>query len=102
MPRFGDSQSQYELSITGHVHENLVDAALQITAFINDILGVSIQPYTGRQDEETTNEVDNRQHPIGIYEQIVFIRRDCIARIIGKVIFLVIFWFGRAFNVFKI
>jgi hypothetical protein len=49
LPKFGDKQWQNELSITGESHENLTDAALQITAFINDVLGVPIQAYKSKR-----------------------------------------------------
>lgn len=45
LPKFGGKQIHYELSITGQSLENLTDTCLQITAFINDILGVPIQAY---------------------------------------------------------
>jgi len=45
LPKFGDKQIQNELSITGELIENLTDASLQIAAFINDVLGIPIQPY---------------------------------------------------------
>jgi hypothetical protein len=45
LPKFGDKQIQNELSITGESIENLTDATLQIAAFINDVLGVPVQPY---------------------------------------------------------
>lgn len=47
LPKFGDKQWQNELSITGESHENIIDAVLQINAFINETLGVTIQPYKG-------------------------------------------------------
>ncbi len=49
LPKFGDKQWQNELSITGESHENIIDAALQLSAFINDVLGVPIQPYKGKR-----------------------------------------------------
>ncbi|CAF1252676.1 unnamed protein product [Adineta steineri] len=142
LPKFGDKQWQNELSITGELYENITDAALQLTAFINDVLGVPVQPY--KADEEQTNNDSNnyqrtkynnnnnnndyhqqqpqqqrryehnnnnnyRQSPSqqyqgqsspfnnyhertffnrgrnnGAYEQILLIRSNCVARIVGS------------------
>ncbi|CAF4379911.1 unnamed protein product [Rotaria sp. Silwood2] len=59
LPKFGDKQWQYELSITGELYENIIDAALQMTAFINDVLGVPIQPY--KDEEQTIGDHNNYQ-----------------------------------------
>ncbi|CAF3426312.1 unnamed protein product [Rotaria sp. Silwood1] len=60
LPKFGDKQIQSELSITGELIENLTDACLQITAFINDVLGVPIQSYK-HDDESARNENNHNQ-----------------------------------------
>ncbi|CAF3317372.1 unnamed protein product [Rotaria socialis] len=132
LPKFGDKQWQNELSITGELYENIVDAALQITAFINDVLGIPIQPYKDEeqmmsnnnnyyQQRTKTNNSNNdyqqqqrrqehnngyRQSPPqyqgqpspynnqhertifnrgrnGTFEQIILIRSNCAARIVG-------------------
>ncbi|CAF3338437.1 unnamed protein product [Rotaria sp. Silwood1] len=132
LSKFGDKQWQNELSITGDLYENIIDAALQITAFINDVLGVPIQPY--KDEEQTITDHNNyqrtktnnnnnnnndyhqqrrhdynnsyRQSPsqypgqsspfnhyyertffnrgrYGAFEQVILIRSNCAARIIG-------------------
>ncbi|CAF0953805.1 unnamed protein product [Rotaria sordida] len=129
LPKFGDKQWQNELSITGDLYENIIDAALQITAFINDVLGIPIQPY--KDEEHTIGDNNNyqrtktnnnndyhqqqrrhdynnsyRQSPSqyqgqsspfnnyhertffnrgrnGAFEQVILIRSNCAARIIG-------------------
>ncbi|CAF2581483.1 unnamed protein product [Rotaria sp. Silwood2] len=58
LPKFGDKQIQSELSITGELIENLTDACLQISAFINDVLGIPIQPY--KHDDESASHENNR------------------------------------------
>jgi hypothetical protein len=119
-----------ELSITGELIENLTDATLQIAAFINDVLGVPIQPYKRKRklrnkhsililisaDEDSINNDNNyyqrqkndnhsyRSYPgqssssfnnyhgrtffnrnrNGAFEQVILIRSDCVARIVGK------------------
>lgn len=114
LTKFGDKQNLCELSITGESIENLVDASLQIVAFINDVLGVATQPYKST----STNGEDNIEHSSrrpatrhhqrqsappsststsnysdrtffnrnrnDIVEENVLIRNDCIARIVGK------------------
>ncbi|CAF0806853.1 unnamed protein product [Rotaria sordida] len=57
LSKFGDKQIQSELPITGELIENLTDACLQIAAFINDVLGVPIQPY--KHDDESVNNENN-------------------------------------------
>ncbi|CAF0936876.1 unnamed protein product [Adineta ricciae] len=141
--KFGDNQWQNELAITGELFENIIDAALQLTAFINDVLGVPNQPY--KNDEEYSNNESNnyqrskmnnnsnstndyhhsqRRHEYnnnnnnnsnyrqsvpqqhqgqsstfnnnhhertffnrgrnnGVYEQVILIRGNCVARIVG-------------------
>jgi len=97
LPKFGDKQVQNELSITGELIENLVDASLQIAAFINDVLGVPIQPYIYDEEPTTTTTTnDNNQNSrsstsrtffnrnrSGVFEQIILIRSDCVSRIVG-------------------
>ncbi len=120
-----------ELSITGELIENLTDATLQIAAFINDVLGVPVQPYKRKRklknensilnlisaDEDSINNDNNynqrqkndnhsyRSYPgqsssvnnyhgrtffnrnrNGAFEQVILIRSDCVARIVGKLI----------------
>ena len=100
MPKFGDKNVFYELSITGESIENLADASLQINAFISDVLGVTVTPSATEENPlrskqrqsappstSTSNQSDrtfvNRNRG-EIFEEKLLIRSDCVARIIGK------------------
>jgi len=101
LPKFGDKQVQHELTITGELIENLADTSLQIAAFINDVLGVAVQPYkydepsTSNETKRTKNENQSssssqqqgrtfvNRNRSGIFEQTILIRNRFVSRIIG-------------------
>ncbi|UJR23375.1 hypothetical protein I4U23_026384 [Adineta vaga] len=99
LPKFGDKQIQNELSIISESIENLTDASLQIVAFINDVLGVPVQPYQFEEvainydsyHEQSSASSPNNQtgrtffsrNRNGAFEQMILIRSDCVPRIVG-------------------
>jgi len=111
LTKFGDAQWQNELTITGEQIESVVSAVLQLTAFINDVLGLVAQPFNideSKNSNRRRHEYNNnyRQSPSphqnqsspyanyhdrtffnrgrqGLYEQLILIRNDCVARIVG-------------------
>ena len=56
--KFGDNQWQNELTITGEQIESLVDAVIQLTAFINDVLGIAAQPFNSNASRSTFGKID--------------------------------------------
>ncbi|CAF1346917.1 unnamed protein product [Adineta steineri] len=105
LQKFSDKQIQNELPINGESVENVTDAILQITAFINDILRVPVRPYkpaqeltghsphqkNGSYQKQSPSSSYNNQHGRtffnrnrnDIFEQVILIRHDCVSRIVG-------------------
>ncbi|CAF0787904.1 unnamed protein product [Adineta ricciae] len=96
LPKFGDKQVQNELSIAGESIESITDAVLQVAAFINDVLGVPVQPYHyGEEATDTPQDPSSvalnhqQKRPFfsrnrnGAFEQLILIRSDCVPRVVG-------------------